>query len=150
MDRFGSKRRLAKRVAVGEGRAAPRGHLGQAPRVVGPSDKGRVDDGHGAPASGKAAGEDRNGPPVVSTALERGDPQLRGLEVDVARSKRERLAHAAPGERERAGERLHRRLAVGADRGEEARALLGRQVLPPAGVDELAGVHRVRRLGRWG
>ena len=76
---------------------------------------------------------------MLAPALERGDPQLRGLEVDVARAKRQRLAHAAAGERQRAGERLNGGLAVGPDRGEEARALLGGEVLPPAGVDELAG-----------
>ena len=63
-----------------------------------------------------------NDPPVLSAALERRDPQLRGLEVDVARPQRQRLAHAAAAERECAGKGLHRRLAVGPDRGEKARA----------------------------
>ena len=76
---------------------------------------------------------------MLAPALERGDPQLRGLKVDVAGAKRQRLAHAAAGERQRAGKGLHRRLAVSTDRGEEARTLFGREVLAPAGVDERAG-----------
>ena len=83
-----------------------------------------------------------NGAPVLSAALERRNPQLRGLEVDVAGAKRERLAHAAAGHCERAGERLNGGLAVGPDRGEETYALLGHEVLPPARVDELAGAVR--------
>ena len=42
----------------------------------------------------------RNGPPGGSTALQRGDPELVRLEVDVAGPDRERLAHPAPGQRE--------------------------------------------------
>ena len=78
----------------------------------------------------------RHGPPVASAALERRDPELGRGEVDVARAKGEELAHPASGDRERAGERLHRGLGVGANRGEEAGPLLGGEVLPPAGVDE--------------
>ena len=93
-----------------------------------------------------------DGSPVLSPALERGDPDLGGLEVEVAGPDGQRLAHAAAGERERAGERLHRGLAVGAHRGEEAVSLLGRQVLSPAGVDqrEVAFGHRFRGARRPG
>ena len=93
----------------------------------------------------------RNGSPVFPAALERGNPQLRGLEVDVARSKRQRLADAATGQGQRARERLHGGLAVGPDRGEEAGALLRGEVLPAAGVDEGhfgAGRHGRRPPGR--
>ena len=83
-----------------------------------------------------------NAAPVLAPALERRYPDLGRVEVDVARTDRERFAHAAPGERARARKGLHRGLAVGSDRGEETYTLLGREVLPPAGVDELAGAVR--------
>ena len=59
----------------------------------------------------------RNGPPGGSTALQRGDPELVRLEVDVAGPDRERLAHPAPGQREG----LDRGLRMGPGRGQEAR-----------------------------
>ena len=55
---------------------------------------------------------DRYGPPVVCAALKCGDPELGRLEVHVAGSDAERLAHPASSHGERAGERLHGRLGV--------------------------------------
>ena len=82
---------------------------------------------------------DRNGPPGGSTALQRRDPDLARVEVDVAGPGRERLAHAAPGEREGLGEGLDRGLRVGPDRGEEALAFGRGEVLAAAGVDQAEG-----------
>ena len=78
---------------------------------------------------------DRNGPPGGSTALQRRDPDLARLEVDVAGPGRERLAHPASGQREG----LDRGRRVGPDRGEEALALCGGEVLAAAGVDQAEG-----------
>ena len=78
-------------------------------------------------------------------ALERRDPELGRVEVDVARSERERLAHAAAGEREGAGERLHGGFGVGAQCDEESRAFVDGEVLPAAGVDQA----RRRGWGSW-
>ena len=73
---------------------------------------------------------------MPAPALERGDPNLGRLEVDVAGTQRQRLAHPAPGHRKGPGERLHGGLGMSANRDEEALAPLGREVLPPAGVDQ--------------
>ena len=78
----------------------------------------------------------RNGPPVVLAALQGRDPDLPRLEVDVARADPERLGDPAPGHREGPREGLDRGLRMRARRGEEALALGGGQVLPPARVDQ--------------
>ena len=70
-----------------------------------------------------------------SPALQRRDPELPRLEVDVARADAKRLGDAAAGHREGPREGLDRGLRVRAHRSEEAFALLGGQVLPVAGVD---------------
>ena len=75
---------------------------------------------------------------MVSPALQGRDPDLVRLEVDVAGADPERLGHPAPGHREGAREGLDAGLGVRAHRGEEALALGGGQVLPPARVDEEA------------
>ena len=62
--------------------------------------------------------------------------ELHRLEVDVARAKGERLGDPAPGHREGPGEGLHGGFRVDPDRGEEALALAGGQVLAPARVNE--------------
>ena len=64
---------------------------------------------------------------MASAALQGRDPDLARLEVD---------GDAGPGHREGVGEGLDGRLGVRADRGEEALALAGGQVLPAPGVDE--------------
>ena len=78
----------------------------------------------------------RNSPQVVLAALQRRDPQLPGLKIDVARADPERLGDPAPGHREGPGEGLAGGPRVRARRGEEALALRPGQVLPAAGVDE--------------
>ena len=79
---------------------------------------------------------DRNGPPVLGAALQRRDPELVRVEVDVARADGKRLGDPAPGHREGPREGLHGGLRVRAHRGEEAIAFKLRQVLPPARVDQ--------------
>ena len=78
----------------------------------------------------------RNDPPVLRAALERRNPELVRLEVDVARADPERLGHPAPRHREGPGEGLHHGLGVRARRGEEALALGGGEVLAAPRVDE--------------
>ena len=82
---------------------------------------------------------DRDHSPVLPPPLERGDPDLIRLEVDVARAQCEGFADPTAGERERARERLDGGLRVGADRGEEAIPFVAGEVLPSFGADELAG-----------
>ena len=79
---------------------------------------------------------DGNGSPVLPAAFERGEPNLGRVEVDVARSEREGLAHAAPGERECSGQRLHLGFRVRADCSQESLALLSCQIFPAAVVDK--------------
>ena len=50
--------------------------------------------------------------PVLAAALERRNPELGRVEVDIARTKGERFAHPGSGERERAGQRLHRKVTL--------------------------------------
>ena len=79
---------------------------------------------------------DRNGPPVVRAALERRNPDLVRLEVNVRGADPERLGYPAPGHREGPGEGLDGRFRVRASRGEEAPALGGGEKLPAARVDQ--------------
>ena len=58
----------------------------------------------------------RNGPPVLRAPLQRRDPQLARLEIDVARADPERFGDATSGHREGPGEGLHGRFRVGPDR----------------------------------
>ena len=80
------------------------------------------------------------GPPVVRAALQRRDPELARLKVDVTRADAERFGDPAPRHRERAGEGLHGGLRMRAHRGEEALAFGRGQVPPTARVDEREGV----------
>ena len=75
---------------------------------------------------------------MLAPALERADPQLDGLEVDVdvVGAKRERLGDAVARVHERERESLHLRARIPAHRVEEAGALLEREVFPAAAVDE--------------
>ena len=68
---------------------------------------------------------DRYGAPVLTPAFECRDPDLVGLEVDVACSDGEGLGDPAPGEHEGAREGLHGGGGVRADRGEESLAFVG-------------------------
>lgn len=77
---------------------------------------------------------DRHRAPVRAPALERRAPELGRGEIRVTGADRERLAHPAPGERQRPSKGLHRRPGVGPDRGEEAIALFAGQIFPPAMV----------------
>ena len=79
---------------------------------------------------------DRNGPPVLTAALEGRDPDLARLEVDVAGPDAEGLAHPGAGHCEDLGEGPDRWTGVFARYGEEARALGTGEVLPAAGIDE--------------
>ena len=83
---------------------------------------------------------DRDGPPVACAALQGRDPEFVGLEVDVAWADGERFTHSAPGHRESAREGLDRRFRVDLDRGEEAFALFGGEVLAAGGADQVEGV----------
>ena len=55
---------------------------------------------------------ERYGPPVACAALQRRDPDLVRLEVDVARADGEGFGDPAPGHREGPGEGLHGRFRV--------------------------------------
>ena len=73
---------------------------------------------------------------MASAALQRRNPDFVRLEVDLAGADPERFAHPAPGQRQRSGKRLDGRFGAAPDRGEEAGALFGREVLPAAVVDQ--------------
>ena len=73
------------------------------------------------------------------SAFEGGDPDLGGVEVDVACADAECLVDAAAGEREGTRERLHARFGVGAHGGQKSGPFLDREVFPAAIVDELGG-----------
>ena len=76
----------------------------------------------------------RDGSPVLCAPLQGPDPQLRGLEVDVAGADRERFAHAAAGQRKCARECLHRRFP---DADEVAGHGLSERTAVVAGAEQL-------------
>ena len=91
-------------------------------------------------------GRDGDLAPVLGAALPGPDTDRGGLEVDVHGPDGQGLGDPGAGEGEREGEGLvgrPRRLARGF---EEALALIGSQVLPAAGVDELEVTDQARHF----
>ena len=93
-------------------------------------------------------GRDGDLPPVLGAALQGPDPDRGGLVVDVHRPDGQGLGDPGAGVGENVGERLVGRPRRQARGFEEALALIGGQVLPATGVDELEVADQARHFAR--
>ena len=91
-------------------------------------------------------GGDRRFAPALGAALQGPEPDGAGLEVDVLRPDGQGFGDPGAGARERECEGLVGRLRRQGGGGEEALALIGGQVFPAAGVDELEIADQARHF----